>query len=53
VFAPFLAKHGDEQAAGGGREKLMRQALQNFRGLVEVCPEIGVLVERIEKLISE
>lgn len=53
VFAPFLAKHGDEQAAGGGREKLMRQALQNFRGLVEVCPEIGVLVKRIEKLISK
>ena len=53
VFAPFLDKHGDAQAAGSGREKLMRQALQNFRGLVEVCPELGVLLERIQKLISE
>lgn len=53
VFAPFLAKYGDSQAAGGGREKLMRQALQNFRGLTEICSELGVLEERIRIFISK
>ena len=53
IFAPFLKRFGDPSAAGGGREKLMRQVLQNFRGLTEVCPELGELTERLRTLIAQ
>jgi hypothetical protein len=49
VFDPFLAKYGDMRAAGAGREKLMRQALANYRGLLAVCPELADLEQRLSE----
>lgn len=47
VFAPFLQKFGDPRAAGGGRDRLIRAALGNYRGLLAVCPELADLEQRI------
>jgi hypothetical protein len=47
VFAPFLQKFGDPRAAGGGRDKLIRATLSNYRGLLAVCPELADLQQRI------
>lgn len=52
VFEPFLAVHGDVRAAGGGREKLMRQTLGNYRGLLAVCPELADLEQRLATLLA-
>jgi hypothetical protein len=46
VFEPFLEQHGDPRSAGGGRETLMRATLANYRGLLEVCPELKTLHAR-------
>lgn len=51
VFGPFLANHGDVRAAGGGREKLMRQSLANYRGLLAVCPELAELEQRLTEFL--
>jgi len=50
VFEPFLARHGDARSAGGGRGALMRETLQNYRGLLEVCPELAELEKRIREI---
>jgi hypothetical protein len=52
VFEPFLREHGDSFAIGGGREKLMRETLQNYRGLLEVCPELASLEQRLRQLLA-
>jgi hypothetical protein len=46
-FLPFLEEHGDSRYPGGGREELMQQTLANLRGLLERCPELARLQERI------
>lgn len=51
VFAPFLKDHGDPLAAGGGRERLVREALQNYRGLTELCTELAKLERRLRELL--
>jgi len=48
VFEQLLRKHGNAQAAGGGREALMRQTLSNYGGLLKRCPELKDLHERIQ-----
>lgn len=53
VFAPFLADYGDPLAAGGGRERLVRKTLQNYRGLTELCPELATLEGRLRKLLAQ
>ncbi len=53
VFGPFLQAWGDPLAAGGGREKLMRETLRNYRGLLEVCPELAVLETRLRNLLEK
>jgi hypothetical protein len=47
VFNPFLEAHGNPDRPGGGREELMQQTLTNLRGLLERCPELARLRERI------
>jgi hypothetical protein len=46
VFVPFLREHG-KRRPGGGREELMQQTLTNLRGLLERCPELARLQEKI------
>jgi hypothetical protein len=47
VFNPFLETHGNPGRPGGGREELMQQTLANLRGLLERCPELARLQEKI------
>jgi hypothetical protein len=47
VFLPFLREHGDPRRAGGGRDTLIQQALGNYGGLLDRCPELKRLQESI------
>ncbi|HLJ28946.1 MAG TPA: hypothetical protein VKY85_19705 [Candidatus Angelobacter sp.] len=47
VFLPFLAQHGDMRRAGGGRDLLMYETLNNYNGLLARCPEIRALQDRV------
>lgn len=53
VFQPFLEAHGDSRRAGGGRDLLMRETLENYAGLIRRCPELGDLMTRINEIIDE
>lgn len=53
IFAPFLAQYGDSRRAGGGRELLMNETLQNYNGVLQRCPELEVLQERIKTVLAE
>jgi hypothetical protein len=50
VFEPFLKEYGDPRSAGGGREALTRETLSNYRSLLELCPELKELHERLMQL---
>lgn len=50
-FEPFLKEYGDN-SAGGGRQRLMRETLQNLAGLLERCPELKGLLARIEEKLA-
>ncbi|MBU0717819.1 MAG: hypothetical protein KJ749_06175 [Planctomycetes bacterium] len=52
VFDQFLAEHGDSRRAGGGRDLLMQETLRNYRGLLEVCPELQELDRRVREILS-
>lgn len=49
VFEPFLNQYGDE-GPGAGRERLMKEALRNFAGLLQSCPELEKLKDKIVEL---
>ena len=53
VFEPFLSQFGDARSPGGGRERLMRQTLGNYRGLLSVCPELADLENRLRAFLSQ
>ena len=50
-FADFLSSYGDTKAAGGGRERLMLETLENYRGLLDRSPELKDLQTRIQNLL--
>lgn len=52
VFEPFLSAHGNAASAGGGRSELMGETLQNYRGLLAVCPELRELDARISQHLA-
>jgi len=52
IFEPFLAQFGDSRSPGGGRERLVREALANYRGLLSVCPELADLEGRLRTLLA-
>jgi hypothetical protein len=47
VFEPLLARHGDKRRAGGGRDQLMAASLARFQALLQLCPELRTLLDRI------
>lgn len=53
VFEPFVRKHGDPRSVGGGRGSLMRTTLTNYRGLLDVCPELKNLEERLKIFLNK
>ena len=52
VFDPFMAQHGDSRRPGGGRDLLMKDTLQNYAGLLERCPELRSLENRIREIVE-
>ncbi len=53
VFEPFLKQQGDPRSSGGGRERLTRQTLTNYRGLLSVCPELAELESRLRTFLAQ
>jgi hypothetical protein len=53
VFEPFIRQYGDPRAVGSGREALMRETLSNYRGLLELCPELKEFDRRLCELPNE
>lgn len=51
VFEPFLRKHGDPLKPGAGRELLMQETLRNYNGLLQRCPELRRLQNRIRRML--
>lgn len=47
IFEEFLSKHGDPRRYGGGRDLLMKQAIAKYPQILQRCPELRVLQERI------
>jgi hypothetical protein len=47
VFDDFLARFGNQQAAGEGRERLMLETLKSYAALRRLCPEIAGLEDRL------
>ena len=52
VFEPFLREFGDSRSPGGGRERLIRETLSNYRGLLSVCPELAKLEGRLRAFLD-
>jgi len=53
LFEPFLTESGDARNPGGGRERLIRETLANYRGLLSVCPELADLENRLRAFLSQ
>ncbi len=51
-FEPFLEKFGDPASPSGGRERLMQEALANYDGMKQRCPELQQLEDRIRAHIA-
>jgi hypothetical protein len=47
VFVPFLRRFGNDRRPGGGRDLLMRETLINYQGLLDRCPELAELQEKV------
>jgi hypothetical protein len=52
IFDPFLSEHGDERRYGRGRDLLMRHALARYDQILQRCPELQRLQERITAHLS-
>lgn len=52
IFEPFLKESGDDRSPGGGRERLVRETLANYRGLLAVCPELAELENRLRAFFA-
>jgi len=52
IFEPFLDAHGNPTAPGQGREKLMREALQNYDRMKQLVPELAALEARVAAALN-
>jgi hypothetical protein len=53
LFEPFLQQFGNTRSSGGGRERLTRQTLSSYQGLLHLCPELGELQERLRGFLAQ
>lgn len=53
IFDPLLARHGDVRRAGGGRDRMVAEALKNYPLLLQLCPELRTLRERLTALLRQ
>ena len=51
-FVSFLKMYGDAKRPGAGRAELMMEALQNFDGLLQRCPELEELRRRVAEFLT-
>ena len=51
-FEPFLDEIGDPASPSGGRERLMQEALANYDGMKQRCPELQQFEDRIRSHIA-
>ena len=51
-FQPFLERHGSPASPSQGREPLTQEALANYIGMKQRCPELQVLEGRIREFVS-
>jgi hypothetical protein len=51
-FEPFMRDYGDN-GVGGGCKQLMRETLRNYSGLLERCPELKELQDRISIAVTD
>lgn len=49
---PFLARQGWTTDVGRGRKRAMREIGRHWRGLLQVCPEIASLRDRIAAVVA-
>ena len=47
IFDPLLRKHGDPRQPDKGRDRMIRQSLENLPLLFQLCPELQRLQNRI------
>jgi hypothetical protein len=52
-FMPFLQRYGDSRRASGGRDLLMIEALANYGAILQRCPELNDLRERLCQALAE
>ena len=52
TFANFLSSFSNPKVAGKGREILMLETLKNYSGLLERCPELKELQNRIKTFLQ-
>jgi hypothetical protein len=51
-FQPFLVRYGDPASPSQGRERLMQEALVNYTGIKQRCPELQELEDRVRAHIA-
>ncbi len=52
VFRPLLQQHGEAHLKDGGRKTLMKNALRNYTGLCQKCPEIKELEQQVRSFLE-
>ncbi|MFO1523673.1 MAG: hypothetical protein U1G05_16915 [Kiritimatiellia bacterium] len=53
VFEPLLKRYGDSRRAGAGRDLMIESSLRNLPLLLELCPELRTLRDRIASLLAQ
>jgi hypothetical protein len=53
LFEPLLAEYGDARRAGGGRDRMLAESLKNYPLLLQLCPELRTLRDRIARLLVQ
>lgn len=53
VFEPLLAAHGDARRPAGGRDLMIGVAIGNMPRLLQLCPELRALRDRISAAIVD
>ncbi|MFO1491832.1 MAG: hypothetical protein U1F77_10205 [Kiritimatiellia bacterium] len=53
VFEPLLKRYGDSRRVGAGRDLMIESSLRNLPLLLELCPELRTLRDRIASLLAQ
>lgn len=53
LFEPLLLAHGDARSAGGGRVQMIEESIRNMPALLQLCPELKRLRDRVAGLVTK